>query len=284
MKKQSVARSSLVLSALLALAAAPAGAQAWNGAFITIGAGANQAPGSGDHFIFDTNQDGTYNDTVMTSGGANAFSPGGCKGIANGAMPQDGCYDDSNRASLSARIGYDWQMGHLVIGLLGDYNSLKLTSAVSGFGADATLGSDSYTLARSFRSISAVRVRLGYGTDNWLVYATAGAASAKFHHAFMTSNSLNTFTATPGGKTKSGYQAGLGLEHRIDGHWSMGLEYLRTRLDDQAIAVHVGPGAGTFASNPFLLANPAGTDMRRGEDRLNIDSLTLTMTYRFGGL
>lgn len=255
----------------------------WSGPYVTIAAGANQAPSHADHLIFDTNLDGTFGDTVKTYSGSDLYASGGCTGEAAGPTPEYGCYDDANRAALNARIGYDWQIGHLILGLLADYNGLKLTDAVSAYAEDPSLGPDSYILSRSFKSITAIRGRLGYTHEEWMAYATAGGASAKLNRTFMTTNDLNTFTVTDGDDAK-GYQAGLGFERHLDLGWSVGLEYLHTSLDDKGVTVHAGPGAGTFASNAFLIANASGTDIQRSSDKLNIDSMMVTVSYRFGGL
>ena len=47
-----------------------------------------------------------------------AFSPGFCGGIAMGAQPSAGCTEDEERYRLGVRIGYDRQMGRVVVGAL----------------------------------------------------------------------------------------------------------------------------------------------------------------------
>ena len=81
--------SLMLATASLSLFAAPAFAQEidedWTGPYIggSIGLAA-QNNDRGEGVEFDTNLDGTYGDTVNTSLGANAFSPGFCGGAANG--------------------------------------------------------------------------------------------------------------------------------------------------------------------------------------------------------
>ena len=72
--------------ALLGLSAAPAFAQSdWSGAYIGLYAGQVSDPeDGGDSILFDRNLDGEFGDTVLTSGNANAFSPGFCDGQAQG--------------------------------------------------------------------------------------------------------------------------------------------------------------------------------------------------------
>ena len=37
----------------------------------------------------------------------------------------------------------------------------------------------------------------------------------------------------------------------------------------------------TPATNPFILVNANGTDFRRSDDRLDLDTLQLTLNFRF---
>ena len=66
--------------------------QDFNGPYISIGGGASlQGSDRGESLIFDTDQDGTYGDQVTTVGGADAFGPGFCNGVARTTNPADGC-------------------------------------------------------------------------------------------------------------------------------------------------------------------------------------------------
>jgi len=70
--------------------------------------------------VFDTNRDGNFNDTVLTTLGANAFSPGFCQGAAQGRTPADGCRSgEDGNLNYSLRAGYDWQFGNWVVGTVG---------------------------------------------------------------------------------------------------------------------------------------------------------------------
>jgi hypothetical protein len=69
------------------------------------------------------------------------------------------------------------------------------------------------------------------------------------------------------------------LELRLGGRWSFGAEYLMTRLDDRdEFTVRVqGPAPAT---NPFVLTNPSGTDLRRA-DQFDLHALRFMTGYRF---
>ena len=277
-------RKSLLSLALVALAS-PAFAQPddagdkWSGFYVGASIG-NTDPRGGDDgtLLFDTNLDGSYGDTVRTGAGADAFSPGFCGGVATGRTPGEGCFDDRGGTTLGARMGYDWQMGHWVFGALAEYNRHDVRDGVSGFSTTPA----SYAMIRELDSTIALRARAGisFGQSNdWLAYATAGAVRAKLNNRFETTNTANAFDLTDSGDA-DGVQFGLGVERKIAGNVSLGLEYLRTRLDDEDTIVRVSRGTAP-ATNPFLLVNANGTDMRRSDDRLDLDTLQLTLNYRF---
>ena len=277
-------RKTLLSLALLAMAS-PALAQSddagdkWSGFYVGASIG-NTDPRGGDDgtLLFDTNLDGSYGDSVRTGAGADAFSPGFCGGVATGRTPGEGCFDDRGGTTLGARMGYDWQMGHWVFGALAEYNKHDVRDGVSGFSTTPA----SYAMIRELDSTIALRARAGisFGQSNdWLAYATAGAVRAKLNNRFETTNTANAFDLTDSGDA-DGVQFGLGVERKIAGNVSLGLEYLRTRLDDEDTIVRVSRGTAP-ATNPFLLVNANGTDMRRNDDRLDLDTLQLTLNYRF---
>jgi hypothetical protein len=57
------------------------------------------------------------------------------------------------------------------------------------------------------------------------------------------------------------------------------VEYLRTSLADDTYRVRAaGPAPAT---NPFILVNAQGTDMRRSNDTFTLDSLRVGANFRF---
>ena len=277
-------RNTLLFLALAA-AAGPALAQSddaaskWSGLYVGASIG-NTDPRGGENgtLLFDTNLDGSYTDTVRTGTGADAFSPGFCGGIAAGRTPSAGCFDDRGGTTLGARMGYDWQMGNWVFGALAEYNRYDVRDGVSGFSTTPA----SYAMIRELDNTIALRARAGMAfgqSSDWLAYATAGAVRAKLNNRFETSNTANAFALSDSGDA-DGVQFGLGVERKIAGNVSLGLEFLRTRIDDGDTRVMVSRGTAPL-TNPFLLVNANGTDMRRSDDRLDLDTLQLTLNWRF---
>ena len=250
-------------------------AQTWTGAYIsgTIGGGM-QPEGDNRIVLFDKNLDRIFNDTVTTVTGANAFSPGFCDGAAVNALPASGCTKDYSEADYGVRGGYDWQAGRFVLGGVGEFAWMEQTGSVSAFSTTPAF----YTFTRELKWLGGFRGRAGYGPGRLLVYGTGGLARASVEHSFTTSNVVNTFVPA-GEQGVWGYQAGGGLEIRVGQRWVFGAEYLMTSLDDKdEYTVRVqGPAPAT---NPFILTNAAGTDLRRS-DQFDFHTARLTAAYRF---
>lgn len=269
----------VVGAAMLVAGAVPAQGQTWTGFY--VGASGGAAIGrdkAAQRVVFDTNLDGTFTDTVNTAAGANAFSPGFCNGRALTALPGDGCTADENGMDFGGRVGYDRQMGRVVLGALVDVGAVSLTDGVAAFSTTPAF----YTFTREINYVSAVRARVGVGNGRMLVYGTGGGAWANIDQTFTTSNGVNTFV--PGkdaarAETSMGYQAGAGVEFRVAGGLTLTGEYLFNSFDDreQARVRSQGPAPAT---NPFILVNGSGTDLQP-EERLTFQGVRVGLNVRF---
>lgn len=282
-------KQSLLVLALASLAG-PALAQsgdslnAWSGFYVGGNFGNGDPSGGNDgRILFDTNLDGQFGDTVRTVSGADAFAPGFCGGASAARTPAGGCFEDKGGTEYGVRLGYDWQMGNVVFGLVGEYTKHDARDSVSAFSVTPAF----YYFTRDLDSTAALRGRVGlaFGQNNdWLGYVTAGAVRAKIENEFETSNGANSFALNGGGLSSSdsanGVQAGIGIERKIVDNVSIGLEYLRTRIQDDEARVSVTRGAAP-ATSPFILANANGTDFRRSDEDFDIGSVRLTATFRF---
>lgn len=272
--------SLMLASASLSLFVAPAFAQSedehWEGPYIggSFGLGA-QNNDRNEGVTFDTNLDGTYGDTVRTVAGADAFSPGFCGGAANGRTPIEGCRGDKDGLEYNIRAGYDIQQGNIVYGFVLEGGKSKSRDSVTAYSSTPAF----YTFTRELDYSLGARARVGYAARGALFYATGGAAYGKIDNSFATSNGANSFTNN--GKSNSwGYSAGGGAEVKIMKNFSLGLEYLYTNYVDDDYVVAVGRGTAP-ATNPFLLANPAGTNMRRDDSDFDMHNIRLTAAFRF---
>lgn len=260
---------------LLAAGAAQAQESDWSGAYVGAHAGFTSGDGDdGETVLFDTNLDGAFGDTVRTTAGANAFSPGFCGGAAATSLPAGGCREDDDGFEFGARLGYDFQFGNFVLGPVVEVSRTTVKDSVGAFSTTPA----QYTLSRKLKGVAAIRLRGGYAFGDNMLYATGGLAKGDVESSFDTTNLANTFVLR-GDDKPEGYQLGGGYERKLTPDVTLGLEYLYTKLDDDSFRVRAqGPVAAT---NPFILVNSGGTDFRRTEDEIKFHSVRVTAAYRF---
>jgi outer membrane immunogenic protein len=253
---------------------AQANAQEWTGGYISGHFGFSKIPeGINNILVFDKNLDGDFSETITTAAGANAFSPGFCIGAAVTSLPTGGCTVDDDGLDFGGRVGYDWQSGGFVIGALVELSAPDHIDSVAAFSTTPAF----YTFTRELSWVGGLRARAGFGGERMLIYGTGGGAWASIDHSFATSNTANTFVENAEDMAW-GYQLGGGIDFKF-GKVTAGAEYLWTSLmDDERYTVRAqGPAAAT---NPFILTNPAGTDLRRA-DTFEFGAIRFTMGYRF---
>ncbi|MCR5871525.1 MULTISPECIES: outer membrane protein [unclassified Sphingomonas] len=264
-------------AAALTLAAAPALAQDGEPAFDGLYVGGSvgytvQNNDVGETIEFDAGRDGSFGDTIATSTGANAFSPGFCNGAATSSA-NVACTNDKDDLEYYGRIGFDKQMGKVVIGAVAEFGKTQARDSVSAYSTTPAF----YTMTRELDWNAALRLRAGLvAGESTLFYATGGGAYAKLDNSFSSSNTANSFTLE-GDDMAWGWQAGGGVEQKIGRNFSIGLEYLYSRYDDSNARVAVGTGTAG-ATNPFVLAG--GADFRRSSD-FDFHSLRATAAFRF---
>ncbi len=273
---QFLAASAIAFSMTAAPAFAQAEEEEWEGAYIggSIGLAA-QNNDRNEGVVFDTNLDNVYGDTVRTTTGANAFSPGFCGGAANGRTPIEGCRGDKDGLEYNIRAGYDVQQGNIVYGFVLEGGKNEARDSVTAYSTTPAF----YTFTRELDYTLGARARVGYAARGALFYATGGAAYAKIDNSFSTSNTANSFTNN-GGTKSWGYSYGGGTEVKIAKNFSLGLEYLYTNYVDDDYVVAVGPGTAPV-TNPFRIVNPNGTNMRRDDSDFDMHNIRLTAAFRF---
>ena len=238
------------------------------------------ADSNDDSVVFDTNRDGTFDNSVNTTTGANAFSPGFCGGTANGRNATDGCGDDKDSYGYSIRAGIDRRMGDdglFVAGLLAEATKSESRDYVSAFSTTPA----SYTIGRGLDHSFALRGRLGFspGDGRGLFYVTGGVAYGKMEHAFATTNTANSFTQVNDSEYELGGQIGGGAELYVTPNLSLSFEYLYQSFEDDDYYVEVGRGTAP-TTNPFLL-NGGGTFLRPANTDYNLHSFRVGANFRF---
>jgi opacity protein-like surface antigen len=268
--------STLLVGALcFGAGVSPARAGEWAGPYVGGHLGYGFLADDSERLDFDTDLDGAFGDTVRFANGADAFAPGFCAGEARGTNAGAGCSEDDDSVDFGLRAGYDWEVGRLIAGVLGEVSGHNMSDDVTGF----TSTPAAYNFKRRLNSIIAFRARVGAPFGRTLVYGTAGVAFADIDRDFTSTNTIISFTPR-GAENATGYQVGFGAERRMVGRMSFGAEYLYTSLDDDGFTVRFGPKTAP-PTNAFLLVNPAGTDVRRTGDSFDFHSVRITATYRF---
>ena len=257
--------------------ATPATAQSadWTGIHVGGRIGYSYQPNDkNETILFDTDLDGTFGDTVLTAGGADAFSRGFCGGATSNARATN-CRDRDG-TEWAAHVGYDVQFGSIVVGIVGEYGRADFEDGVSAFSSTPAV----YTFTRRLRDTASIRARAGITLGRTLAYGTGGLAYGKIERGFSSSNTVNSFTPDGDDEDSYGYRVGGGVEQRISDNFSIGVQYLYTSLEDEDFRVRAG-GANVPVSNPFILRNPNGTDFARSGDRFTSNNVSVVASFRF---
>ncbi|MFT3964354.1 MAG: outer membrane beta-barrel protein [Sphingobium sp.] len=275
------------LAAATAMTALPAAAQDtgdrathFNGFYIGAGGGYDmQNNHRGQSVGFDTDRNGTFNDTVpLTVAGGNAFVPGFCPGFATSTTPASGCTGDQDAGEFFGKIGYDRRMGNFVVGAVlegGKTYAKDYTTAFSNTGTATNF----YTLERGVDWSASARLRAGYTPNGgMLFYATGGGIYANMKNRLYTSNTANSF-AFNGKDDAWGYQVGGGIEEMVAKNISIGMEYLYTDINDDKSYFSAGQGSAP-ATNPFVLTS-GGTNFRQNDQSFNYHAVRGSVNFRF---
>jgi outer membrane immunogenic protein len=122
--------------------------------------------------------------------------------------------------------GYNLQAGPVVFGVEGDIESFRLSGSASAAGA--LLGPIAYTLNSSASTswLATARGRVGVAANNWLFFATGGAAFTTLNGNFSFNDAIGDTEAVSFSNSKTGYTVGGGIEAGLWGRWSAKAEYL----------------------------------------------------------
>lgn len=156
---------------------------------------------------------------------------------------------DANTSGFVAggQLGYNWQVGALLLGLEGDVGDLGLNGSAAtraplvGGDTSSHTESDFYLTARG---------RIGIVADHWLLYGTGGYFGADTRVGILDA----CFTVPPCGfstmdarnqSLRSGWTAGGGIEWVLSGPWTAKAEYLYYDLGSKTVSglagIVVGP-------------------------------------------
>ena len=123
--------------------------------------------------------------------------------------------------TFGGALGYDFQAGPWVYGLLGDFSWADIS------GSTNVTSCGPASCGAKLRSFGTVRGRLGYATAGWLPYITGG-------FAFGNVSAFNNNVGAAGSNNHTGWTLGAGIEKMFAPNWSAKLEYLYTDLGSKS--------------------------------------------------
>ena len=251
--------------------------EAFSGVYIGGTVGFDSQPNDPrERILFDKTLDGNFDSTILNSAGQNAFGPGFCNGQARGTAPV-GCRNDRDGVGYAARVGWDKQMGHGLVGVVADFGKSEIRDSVSAFSTTPA----NYVMNRKIGWEGSIRGRAGYvAGQSTLFYGTFGVGYARVKNEFTTTNTVNTFSDN-GDRNNWGILAGGGVEQKIGRHFSIGLEYMYHDYKDSGYRVRVSGPPGTPFTDAATGGSVLGTDLRRSPSNFRWHSMRATAAYRF---
>lgn len=156
-------------------------------------------------------------------GGIAWADPSGIYDNGGGPGPFDFSSFDDVSGLLGGHLGYNHQIGQIVLGVEGD------VSAVFDKNSETRDAGGPFTVQADVEHLASIRGRLGYAFDNLLVYGTGGWAHAGFG---LTVNGPDQGQGPNGTITfdDSGFVFGGGLEYAMNA-MVLRIEYLHYDID-----------------------------------------------------
>jgi len=269
MKTFSLALAGVVAMAAAASAAPPTTAPAitvpdsWTGFYVggDVGLAFQRGPGTSNFFQADPNPD-FANNIQHQSPSPTSFIGG-------------------------AHAGFNWQFAPTwVVGIEGDWQRLTsgyslcrqtdINAASGCIDNDFGFG----TINAKTRWIATVRGRLGWTIDRTMIYGTGGVAVADVRTTLSLSgledgcgeDSTRNATSAESSKTKTGWAAGIGVEHMLNQNWIVRAEFLH---------IDLGKVSNTLFLDPNNCSgSPCGLSWSH-EPRHDI--VRAGVSYKFGG-
>jgi outer membrane immunogenic protein len=178
--------------------------------------------------------------------------------------------------------GYNWQVSNFVVGLEGDVEYLGLKGSASTVGAYPCCSPSTFNVTSSASTtwLATARVRAGIAANDWLFFATGGAAFTNIKANFGFSDNCaslgicggqNAFEAAALSSAKTGFAVGAGIEKAIGQNWTVKAEYLRV-------------GFGTIVGTGLLTTGPGfETQVMTHSYDLKANIVRLGINYKLGG-
>lgn len=153
------------------------------------------------------------------------------------------------------QLGYNYQIGHLVLGAEVDFQYFGLDESRT---TDAVfVGGGDFTLRNSLETnwLLTARPRIGFAFCRLLVYGTGGlAVTDPDYESSLADPVFGTSQHNENSDTRVGWTVGGGLEYAFARKWSLKVEYLYSDFDSVHMTSTGGNGA-IFHQDANLTAN-----------------------------
>ena len=159
-----------------------------------------------------------------------------------------------------AQAGIDWQTGHWLVGVTGNWSAADLRGENTCFSGIGGLNCQNIV-----KDVGTVAGRFGYAWDRALVYAKGGGAGARIEYTVLGATAGNSLGCGTTSVSAYGWMAGGGLEYALSENWSTMFDY--EHIDLGTIGVN-------FPSVGLVNAQTIGI-------RQTIDLVKLGVNYRF---
>jgi outer membrane immunogenic protein len=172
------------------------------------------------------------------------------------------------------QVGYNMQVGHLVLGIEGDADWLNGTaSRALVFPGPAPAAGDTLSNATQGTFLATLRPRFGAAFDHGLLYITGGLAIGTVKTTdSMTVTGGTVLESTSNTMTRVGWAAGGGFEYAFTDNWSAKVE-----------ALHVDLGGTYDTGIPCAVGCVSATDIVV-HHKYSDNIARLGINYRFGAM
>ena len=165
------------------------------------------------------------------------------------------------RFTGGGEAGYNYQSGHLLLGLETDFDAFQVKQIKSTTFNSALLINPpvTYTIGQKVTTdwLWTIRPRIGYAAGRWLVYGTAGMAMTPITLLTTYSDTLLPPNAASiaVNKTKTGWTAGLGGAYAFTPHLSIKAEWLYSDFGTVQGSATTASGYASFVTQASVKAN-----------------------------
>ena len=141
-----------------------------------------------------------------------------------------------------ARLGYNYQFGHMVLGAEGDFNVATFSTGTAGLGTGVAGPNEGYATYTHGTVVGTVRARAGVAFDRLLVFGTGGLALSDLRQTLITNSGF-----TVSRHQTTGWTGGGGLEYRIAPRITLAATGLYSDFGNSALSA--GGGTSGFVAD-----------------------------------